>query len=176
VDRSKSITVLRFPNKSLRARAISRHVHAGNYSGVVVFTCGNAATALRKVGLPVLEIGPQGTLNTGKWWTPAEVHFYFPNHFDATSGHLPLPLLADVAWEFMHYLDADSKFDPAGQYYVPTGSGETIIALHMAFPKATFIAVYDNTHAATTRDPEAPLNQVVDALFKVEYWNGTLEL
>lgn len=179
VDRSKSTQVLRFPNKKLRARVIARHVREGRYAGVVVFTCGNAATALRREllpGLNVIEIGPHGALNTGKWWTPADIYATFPTLFDATSGHLQLPLLVGVAEEFATHFSADDNFDPIGQYYVPTGSGETILALHMAFPQATFVAVYDNTHPETTRDPEAPLNKVVDALFPVEYWNGTLEL
>ena len=171
--------MLRFPNKKLRARSIARHVREGRYSGVVVFTCGNAATALRRellAGLDVIEIGPRGVLSTGKWWTPAEIHNTFPNLFDATSGHLPLPVLVEVAKDFAAHFEQDENFDPLGQYYVPTGSGETILALHMAFPQAKFVAVYDNTHAETTRDPEAPLNAIVDALFPVEYWNGTLEL
>lgn len=151
----------------------------GRYQGVVVFTCGHSADELRKQllpGLDVIEIGPRGVLNTGKWWTPAEIHNTFPNLFDATSGHLPLPLMVAIAADFRKYLAEGTNFNAAGQYYVPTGSGETIVALQMAFPNATFAAVYDNTHPETTRDPEAPLNPVVDALFEVEFWNGTLEL
>lgn len=178
-DKSKAAQVLRFPNKKLRSIAIARHVREGRYNGVVVFTCGNAATALRRellAGLDVIEIGPRGILSTGKWWTPADIHNTFPSLFDATSGHLQLPLLVQVAEEFAVYLGMQENFDPKGTYFVPTGSGETIIALHMAFPLAKLVAVYDNTHPETTRDPEAPLNKIVDALFPVEYWNGTLDL
>lgn len=177
-DKSKAAQVLRFPNKKLRSHAIAVHVREGRYNGVVVFTCGNAANALRRellAGLDVIEIGPRGVLNTGKWWSPSDIHNTFPSLFDATSGHLQLPLLVQVAAEFKAYLYGE-HFDPTKTWFVPTGSGETILALHIAFPETKFIAVYDNTHPETTRDPQAPLNQIVDALFPVEHWNGTLDI
>ena len=187
---STQTDVLRFPNKQLRARAIEKYVVAAGYGGVVVFTCGNAAQALRerfaetRSILKVVEVGPRGHLKTDKWWTPAEIHATWPELFDATSGHLPLPLIMEVAKEFRnHFVDLDgcvrsnTMLAPINgrQYYVPTGSGETIVALQMAFPDVLFAAVYDNNNPSTTRDPEAPLNKFVDDNFRTEYWPGTRE-
>src|SRR5260370_26973156 len=106
-DNSLPTEVLRFPNKGLRAAPIERYIDKAGYPGVVTFTCGNAAQALRNVLIPkgkyVLEIGVAGVLQTEKWWTPAEIHAGFPHFFDAPSGHLPIPLMNDIApadWDY----------------------------------------------------------------------------
>ena len=182
-DKTKPSKLLRFPNKDYRAEVIDEYVQDSGYAGVVVFTCGNAARALRKAnyapGVPqhtpleVVEVGPQGVLKTDHWWTPAEIHKTWPNLFDATSGHLPYPLMVDIAEVFKTYL---GELDPATVYLAPTGSGETIICLQIAYPACTFVAVYDNSNQATTRDNDAPLNSVVDGQFAVEYWHNQLDL
>ncbi|MFB3917244.1 MAG: hypothetical protein ACE14M_10980 [Terriglobales bacterium] len=155
--------VLKFPNKKLRARVIADYVRTAGYRGVVVFTCGNSAAALREQGLEVVEIGPRGDLQTGKWWKAAEIHRLHPELFDATSGHLPLVLMVEVAKAFRAHL-GDL---PAGHYAVPTGSGETIMCLRAAYPQPdiVFLAAYDNRRPETERDPMNPLNDFVDALF-----------
>lgn len=145
-----------FPAKMLRAKVIKAHVQAAAYAGVVVFTCGNAAQALRAEGLDVLEIGPQGALLPGRWWTPAEIHRIWPERFDATSGHLPAPLMAQIAQVLGGYLGNLR----AAAYEVPTGSGETIVCLRWAYPSTRFVPVY-GIGQGTEYNVAAPLNYVV---------------
>jgi len=160
---TEKATVLRFPNKALRARVIANYVRTAGYRGVVVFTCGNAARALRECGLEVVEIGSRGDLQTQKWWKAAEIHRLHPDLFDATSGHLPACLMVEVGKAFREHL---GDLQP-GQYAVPTGSGETIMCLRAAYPDPdiVFHAAYDDSKPETTRDPMNPLNDFVDALF-----------
>ncbi len=150
---------LHFPHKSIRAKVIAEFARSAGYPGVVCFTCGNAAQTLRDEGLEVTEVGPRGDLNPGKWWTIAEIHRTFPHLFDATSGHLPIPLLGDIAKAFREHL-GDL---PTRRYSVPSGSGETITCLRVAYPLLTFDASYDNSKPETVRHPDAPLNAIVDA-------------
>ena len=155
--------ILSFPSKKLRARVIAEHVRSAGYRGVVVFTCGNSAMALREQGLDVVEIGPRGDLKTDKWWTAAEIHRLYPDLFDATSGHLPAALMPKIGKAFREHL-GDL---PAGKYAVPTGSGETILCLRVAYPNPSivFLAAYDNRKPETELNPLNPLNEFVDALF-----------
>lgn len=177
--------MLRFPNKRLRAQVIAEFVKNAGYAGVVVFTCGNAAATLRdKLNPPtfqpqyqIVEVGPHGDLNTAKWWTPAEIRKHWPHLFDATSGHLPLTLMRSIAALYRSYFTAHSEdIEACEQFCVPTGSGETILCLQLAFPEKRFMAIYDNSNKATTRDNDAPLNDIIDAFFPVEYWHGRLAI
>src|SRR6266480_652677 len=120
--KSKPLT---FPHKQIRARVIADYVRQAGYKGVVVFTCGNAAKTLRDEGLEVVEVGPRGDLKTEKWWTMAEIHKAWPELFDATSGHLAVPLMGDIAKAYRAHLGEL----PVGRYSVPSGSGETILCL-----------------------------------------------
>jgi hypothetical protein len=150
---------LNFPHKQIRARVIAEFVRAAGYQGVVVFTCGNAAKTLRDEGLSVTEVGPRGDLKTDKWWTIAEIHRAWPDLLDATSGHLTVPLMGDIAKAYLAHL-GDL---PAGRYSVPSGSGETVTCLRIAYPLLTFDPSYNNDKPETTRHPGAPLNAIVDA-------------
>jgi hypothetical protein len=163
---------LHFPHKKIRAQVIADFVRAAGYRGVVVFTCGNAAQTLRDEGLEVTEVGPRGDLKTDKWWTMAEIHRAWPDLFDATSGHLAVPLMGDIAKAYHAHL-GDL---PVGRYSVPTGSGETVTCLRIAYPLLTFDATYDNTKPETTRHPDAPLNAVVDVESQPESEEAKLEL
>jgi hypothetical protein len=150
--------VLRFPQKQIRSRVIKDYVRAARYRGVVVFSCGNSAAALREQGLDVLEVGPRGDLKTEKWWSHAEIHRTWPDRFDATSGHLAVPLMWDIAKAFRAHL---GELEDA-LYTVPSGSGETIFCLRGAYPLLDFEAAYDDK-PETRRDPDAPLNPFVDS-------------
>ena len=150
---------LRFPHKQIRSRVIADYVRAAAYCGVVVFSCGNSAAALREQGLQVFEIGPRGDLQTGKWWTPALIHRTWPDLFDATSGHLHAPLMGDIAKAFRAHLGEL----PTARYMVPSGSGETICCLRIAYPLLDFEASYDDRKPETQRHPNAPLNPFVDS-------------
>jgi hypothetical protein len=149
---------LHFPHKQIRAKVIAEYVRHAQYRGVVVFTCGNAAKTLRDEGLEVTEVGPRGDLKTEKWWTMSEIHRAWPDLFDATSGHLAVPIMGDIAKAYREHLGNL----PHGRYSVPTGSGETIACLRIAYPLHTFDPAYDNDKPETTRHPEAPLNAIVD--------------
>jgi hypothetical protein len=184
-DKSAPSRLLKFPNKELRTHAIADYVKQGGFAGVVIFTCGNAARELReKINPPAyptrytfVEVGPKGDLNTDKWWTPAQIARAWPNLFDATSGHLPFPLMVQIADTFRDYFEGHPELvADCDQFYVPTGSGETILCLSLAFPEKKFCAVYDNSKPATTRDNDAPLNEVIDNIFPVEYWHGSLAI
>jgi len=154
-------TTLAIPKrKTIRAAVIERYVRAAGYTGVVCFTCGNAAEALRALGLDVIEVGPNGGLEARRWWKPAEIYHAWPTRFDATSGHLPLPLMLQVASALQVHI---GPLQPCRPYYVPTGSGETVMCLHWAYPECLFVAGYDDTCKYTTYCKEAPLNSLVEA-------------
>jgi hypothetical protein len=152
-------TPLHFPHKQIRARVIAEYIRQAGYKGVVVFTCGNAAMTLRDEGLEVVEVGPRGDLKTDRWWTMAEIHKAWPDLFDATSGHLAVPIMGDIAKAYKEYL-GELK---AGRYSVPSGSGETICCLRIAYPLLTFDPAYDDSKPETSRHEDAPLNPIVDA-------------
>jgi hypothetical protein len=150
---------LQFPHKKIRAQVIADFVRIAGYRGVVVFTCGNAAKTLRDEGLEVTEVGPRGDLKTEKWWTMAEIHRAWPDLFDATSGHLPIPLMGDIAKAYRAHLGELR----VGRYSVPSGSGETVTCLRVAYPLLEFDPTYDEAKLETTRHDDAPLNLFVDA-------------
>lgn len=147
-----------FPAKLIRAAVIERHVRAARFPGVIVFSCGHAANALREIGLDVLEIGPNGRLRAESWFTPADIHNIWPNLFDATSGHLPVPLMVQLAAAFRGYVGPLL----GSAYEIPTGSGETIVCLRWAYPHIQFTPVF-NVGPGTDYNEHAPLMPVVGA-------------
>jgi hypothetical protein len=153
--------VLFFAAKAIRASAIHVYVRQAAYQGVVCFSCGNASAALKATGLDVLEIGPKGPVQANSWWSPADIHRIFPTRFDATSGHLPMHLMHTIGGYFRAYLGDLPDDRPI---IVPTGSGETLCCLAMAYPEVRFIARYDQSSTATSRHPKAPLNDLVYCL------------
>lgn len=144
--------MLIFPAKKIRAEVIADYVKAAGYRGVVAFSCGNATHELKRAGLFVVDISPDGDLSpSNKWWTPAEIRFAFPDLFDATSGHLPAHLMITIADKFKGYLGdiIDSE--------IPTGSGETITCLRWAYPSVNFKPIRGVSNA-TEYSHHAPLN------------------
>lgn len=154
-----------FPAKALRAQVIADFAVQARVPQVVAFSCGNATAALRtalqgrNVGL--LDLSPGGDLAPTRWWTAAEIRRAFPAALDATSGHLPAPLMQQIAVRFNAHLGALGP----GPYNVPTGSGETILCLRWAYPHLTFVAVHSLDNRATHVDPAAPLYHLIRALF-----------
>jgi len=144
--------------KALRADLIAGYVRQAGLPGVVCFSCGNASAALRRVGLYVVDVSPSGDVEARRWWQPAEIARAWPHLFDATSGHLPLPLMAQLAAALRA---AMGPLEP-GPHDVPTGSGETILCLRWAYPGVAFRAVYGGTRA-TRYEAQAPLVQLVAA-------------
>ena len=112
----------------------------------------------KEAGLYVVDVSPRGELEARVWWTPEAIHRAWPDLFDATSGHLPLPLMIRIAGAFKDYLGPQPY-----SLNIPTGSGETILALSLAYPGLQFVSVY-NLDDATKYQPEAPLNNIVNTL------------
>ena len=151
--------LLRFPHKKIRAGIIKRYMQAAGINCAVCFSCGNAAEALTNEGVDTLHIGPRGSLNPLKWWTQDEITKCFPTDFDATSGHLSVYLMQEIGSAYRDYL-GDLNDDII---YVPSGSGETLVCLKLAYPDKNFVAVY-NLDDATRYSEEAPLDRLVEIL------------
>lgn len=150
--------MLRFPNKRWRAEVIVPYAARARYRGIVCFSCGNASAALKGLGMPVLDVSPTGTLVANEWFEPEDIRKTFPEFFDATSGHLPTPLMVRIAKVFRARLQ--HKIQPGTQYEVPSGSGETIVLLRWAFPEAQFVPIYD-IGKGTKFEKRSPLNFAV---------------
>lgn len=142
--------------KAIRSAVIAAYMAEAGYKHAVIFSCGNAATALRVAGVSVTEIGPEGELEARRWWSLAQIRFTWPQWFDATSGHLPAPLMAEIAKRLAAAIGA---LDRDTVYEVETGSGETIACLRMAYPHITFEPVY-NVSRGSQYDAAAPLNWI----------------
>ena len=148
----------RFPNKKLRAWAIKAYMMEAGYDKAVCFSCGNASKALKDVGVDTLDISKNGDLYALRWFTQREIKTVFPNHFDATSGHLPMECMRLIAECYKDYIG-----ELPDEINLPTGSGETLVALKMAFPNTKITAVY-NLDDATEYDRCCVLNSLVQAL------------
>lgn len=149
--------------KAIRAGVIRDYCRRAGIAGAVCFSCGNAAQALEAHAVPdfhVVSVYPGGPLAPGRWWTAADIARAWPGHLDATSGHLPAPLMRDLADA---YRARYGDLKPA-TYRLPTGSGETLVALAMAYPHVAWRPMYNDQDPGTTRDAFAPLNALVDAL------------
>lgn len=151
------VKLLRFPHKRIRAQVVRKYME-GVYTRAVCFSCGNAATELEKAGVDVLHIGAHGVLAPNKWFTQAEIKHTFPEYFDATSGHLPMELMDALGKAYAEHLGALPE-----TVYVPSGSGETVVCLKLAYPHTHFVAVY-NIDEATEYSPGCPLNALVRLL------------
>lgn len=158
----------RFPNKVLRAKAIKRYMDQAGYKKAVCFSCGNASKALKAEGIDTIDVSIDGDLTARRWFKQYEVKDVFPNRFDATSGHLPFECMVTVAEEFKNYIRKLPR-----HIFLPTGSGETLLELKIAFPDSKITAVY-NLDNATEYDDECVLNCIVKALAEdiVFDWNS----
>lgn len=166
---NKSLTpILEFPHKALRSEVICNYVRQSAYDGVVVITCGNAGKALKVegekqgVGVTVLE-------QPKEWYSHERISKEFPNFFDATSGHLPMWLMQRIADKFRAYFKSEGMFFEDNFYFVPTGSGETIITLRLAFPETNFIALYNYSRGSQFEE-KAPLNNAVEIMFPTRFY------
>lgn len=137
--------------KKIRAEVIKEYLNAIGQNKCVCFTCGNASRYLREQGVEVVEV-----INPDRWWEFSEIQAYY-KLFDATSGHLPIPLMVEIAKRLKTAIKRP-RFK-----YVACGSGETYICLRLAFPFYHFIPVY-NIDKPTTFNAKAPLNGLVEIL------------
>lgn len=178
---SDVLSRLDFPErKQLRSLLIRDHLRRTDQRRVVCFSCGNASRCLGELLQPqsfwfdhqqtrytVVAITPDGPLQTNKWWTPTEIAEVWPDFCDATPGHLSVPMMHKLAT--MYKAKLASKLNGAIGYIVPTGSGETIIALGMAFPGVKFIAEYNDNTPGTTYDAANPNNVLVARMFETNH-------
>jgi hypothetical protein len=152
--------ILRIPNKQWRSEVIADYVrNVLGHNKVIVFSCGNAARALKEQGLDVISGGPPGKCDfvPDKWYSPEEIAQKWPDRFDATSGHLTQEMMQRIAQRFK------SGIGPVkpDNVIIPTGSGETIFCLKLAYPDKNFIALYDEDDPATKFEESNPFNRKV---------------
>lgn len=153
--------------KHIRADVIDRYMRANGFRLCVCFSCGNASRILKEHGVPCVAVAPDGDLLAGRWWTMAEIRRTFPTAFDATSGQLPADVMLQVAHEFREEF-APVFADGDKAYVIPTGSGETVLCLKLAFPDRTFIAQWRTGDPNCEYEPCAPLTPFVRALIPWE--------
>lgn len=150
--------MLIFNHKEIRSIAIKEYMRKAGFEKAVCFSCGNAARELEKQGVDVLHIGKYGDMAPNRWFTQEEISKLFPGYFDATSGHLPMSLMLDIAERYKERLQNVDDIND-----VPCGSGETLVCLKLAFPDKEFNAIY-NMNEATEYSEDAPLNKLVELL------------
>lgn len=122
--------------------------------------------ALREAGVETVMVTPGSMwLQWWPWWTAWEIHRQWPNLLDATSGHLPIPVMQQIALALRENI-GDL---PEDAYMVPTGSGETILCLRWAYSGPQFIPVY-NTFRGTKYEPLAPLNDLVENISPLVFY------
>lgn len=150
--------LLNFNNKRIRSSIIYNHI--GPERPVVCFSCGNATRELKKAGLNVIDISPNGVLTPNKWFTEKEFYTVFPTMFNATSGYLPMELMNKIALAIRQSVGPLSL----NEYDVACGSGETVTCLAMAYPNTIFNAIYNNDKPETKYNDQSPLNILVSLL------------
>lgn len=153
--------------KQIRAIVIERYMRDNGYCLAVCFSCGNASRVLKEHGVPCVAVAPDGDLQACRWWTMAEIRRVFPTAFDATSGQLPVDVMLEIAKEFRNEF-AGVFEDEETAYVIPTGSGETVLCLKLAFPDKKFIAQWRTGDASCKYEPSAPLASFVRAFIPWE--------
>jgi len=118
----------RLRNKALRARVIADHLAKLGQTRCLVYSCGNAARELRRVGLDVVEVGAAGALIAQRELDCEEMLLTHPGLFNATSGHLSPALMARLADVFRQWLPP-KILGSSEPVWCPCGSGETMVAL-----------------------------------------------
>lgn len=164
--------MLQFPHKKIRSSIIKEYMAEAGYDKAVCFTCGNAGRELRQAGVDTVIIGGGGDMMPSRWLTTAEVHRIFPQHFDATSGHLNVDLMRRIGRAYRDYL---GDLPPVVE--LPCGSGECLVCLKMAYPDVQFIAEYDvvGLEGPTEYNAQGPLNPLVALLANEISHGATLE-
>lgn len=127
---------------------------------MVCCSCGNASKALKETGLYTVAIAPNGDLRANRWFKHQEIARMFPGLLDATSGHLPLPLMERIGQAYAECLttQADKLFWAHHDFYLPTGSGETLLALRLVFAGTRFHPIRWKGNPATEFNHKSLLN------------------
>ena len=150
--------------KRVRAEVIREYMERNGIRYAVCFSCGNASRELRRAGVNVLDISPSGDMEARRWFTQEEIRRLFPTAFDATSGHLPMDVMLHISERLR--IKLEGRFVAGHTHTIPTGSGETILCLAMAFPECGFVAEFDNTDPARRKEQDAPLIPLIRAKFE----------
>ena len=152
--------------KEIRSSVIHQYMQQNGYNYCVCFSCGNATKALIKEGVSCISIAPDGDLTANRWWSIAEVRKVFANAFDATSGHLSIDVMQAISKK---YREAFSDICVAGnEYVIPTGSGETVFCLSMAFPDIKFVAQWQKGEPSCEMYEDAPMTQIIKSFIEWE--------
>lgn len=115
------------------------------------------------LGVHVVGVGAGEPLEPTRWMSFTEIACSFPGLFDATSGHLPVPLMLEIAAMLHDELCVEFARGHVNELEVPAGSGETFVCLKLAFPGIKMRPVYDLS-PGTQYNEEAPLNLLVNML------------
>lgn len=141
------------------------------YEGIVCVGEGPTVMELIKAapaGMPVV------TIETDRAISMEGIANAYPRHFDATNGHLPLWLMVRIANKFAEWINANVRKSMGGEVRIPTGSGETLFELRIAYPEITetqFVALYDFNRDKRF-DPNGPINQAVRAFFPIHFYKS----
>ncbi len=130
--------LVKLPNvKKIRAEVIRKRLPAG-VERIVCLSCGNASKALQKTisALPVVAIDSDSPLRAATELSIDELWRYFGQQtLNATSGYLPLDWVEAIGQKFLKLVPQ------AERYFVPCGSGETLLALSFFIPVNRLVAV-----------------------------------
>jgi len=146
--------------KQIRSQVIKQYLIDSGIKGAVCFSCGNSTKFLREAGVDVIGIGEKEELVPTVWFPEEKVKRYFPDRFNATSGNLPILVMYEIARRLRIVLGEKWKPVP-----VKIGSGETALALILAYPeKLERFKFYRDGTPATAYNENAPLNAVLRLL------------
>ena len=163
---ARKLIDISFQAKRIRARVISRYMRDNGFPFCVCFSCGNASKALKSEGVPTVAIAPHGDMVARRWWPMAEIRRTWPTAFDATSGQLPVDVLLLLAAEYR--VAFEWLFNGDDEFVIPTGSGETVLCLKIAFPNVHFVAQWRFGDPACEPCSAQPLNPLVRAVIPFE--------
>jgi len=144
--------------KKIRAEVVKEYLNYFGINECVCFTCGNSGKFLKKVGLNVITVGENEFLKPARWFEYEEISNTFKS-FNATSGYLNIVLMNRIAEKIREVI---GELDE-NNYLIPTGSGETLFALFLAYPDKRFYPLRLGT-PETRFDEGNPLNKLLNAI------------
>lgn len=132
------IQTVRLPNvKRLRAEVVRDRLPPG-VERIVCLSCGNASRALAQVidSVPVVPVDSSSPVRVDRELSINDLWAYFgPEALNATSGYLPLDWVEVIGQRLIKLVPK------ARRYFVPCGSGETLLALSFFIPTDRLVAV-----------------------------------
>lgn len=159
--------IIKLNHKRIRSEVIKEYLGERR---AFAFSCGNTTRWLKRAGVNCVPI--DGTpLEAHGYIDPETAEFYF-DAFNATSGYLPLFLIARIAERIeteLSKLTSPSRtmwwslYDHIGEatLYVPHGSGELVFAFSFLYPSRSIVTVSSQLHPATRQDMPYPLTRFI---------------